>query len=214
MDSEIWMPRREISQGAGLWPPGTGAQAWRAELHLHHQHDPARERIESCIRQRYRQRYGAHVRDWLPTLVSLQADGEILAIAGYRGACAPLFLERYLSAPVERYIDDAAAPVERRRIVEVGHFAAMHPGAGRRLVPLLAQHLHRQGYEWVVSTLTAELHHLFSRMGLAHRSLAQASASHLDPQERAEWGSYYAHDPQVFAGHLGTILARFGGRGA
>ena len=207
------MPRRKVSQGAGSWP-AAGAQANDAALHVHRLDDPLRERIESYIGQRYLQRYGARVTEWLPVLVSLQSEGEILAAAGYRDAGFPLFLERYLSAPVERYLQDGGMPVARHRIVEVGHFAAMRPGAGRRLVPLLARHLHRQGYEWAVSTLTAELHHLFSRMGLAHRSLAVASAANLDARERMDWGDYYAHGPEVFVGHLATILERFREHGA
>ncbi|OZI63377.1 thermostable hemolysin [Bordetella genomosp. 11] len=208
------MPRRRTPRGAGASPTATVGRADAAALHVHHLNDPLRERVESYICQRYRQRYGANITESLPVLVSLQADGEILAAAGYRDAYFPLFLERYLSAPVERYLGDGGRPVARHRIVEVGHFAAMRPGAGRRLVPLLAMHLHQQGYEWAVSTLTSELHHLFSRMGLAHRSLALASEMRLDAGERADWGDYYAHRPEVFAGHLKTILERFREHGA
>ncbi|ANN69651.1 thermostable hemolysin [Bordetella bronchialis] len=203
------MPRGKSTLGKALPPATHGASADRAALHLHHRDDPLRERVESYISRRYRQRYGAHLREFLPVLVTLQADGEILAAAGYRSARAPLFLERYLAVPVEQYILERGAPVGRHLIVEVGHFAAMRAGAGRLLVPMLANHLEAQGYEWAVSTLTAELHHLFARMGLAHRSLSLATPAHLTERERADWGDYYAHGPQVFAGHLGTILSRF-----
>lgn len=180
-----------------------------ASLHVHAPDDPMRARIESYIRQRYQQRFGASVHEWLPTLVSVQRDGEIMAAAGYRGAADPLFLERYLAAPIEKYLLDEGAPVARGRIVEAGQFAAIRPGAGRLLVPLLARHLHQQGFEWAVSTLTRELHQRFMRMGLAHQPLCVATADHLSEQERADWGTYYAHGPQVFAGRLHAILVRF-----
>jgi hypothetical protein len=183
-------------------------------LHIHQHDDPLRSRIESYIRERYRQRYGARLTEWLPTLVSLQADGEILAAAGYRGGTAALFLERYLSAPIEQYLIEGGAPVQRHRIAEAGHFAAMRPGAGRLLVPMLATHLRQQGYEWAASTLTAELHHLFSRMGLSHQPLSAATPDHLDKREREDWGSYYTHSPKVYAGRLADIVARYPERAA
>ncbi|CAM3657828.1 Thermostable hemolysin [Bordetella sputigena] len=209
---EFLMSQRRGPSSSIPWSPGGGGQ--QPLLQIHQPHDPVRHRVESYIAQRYRQRYGANLKEWLPTLVSVQADGEIVAAAGYRPASQPLFLERYLTAPVERYIREDGVPVRRESIVEVGHFAAMRPGAGRLLVPLLVAHLHRQGYEWAVCTLTAELHHLFARMGLAHRSLAVASAASLDERERQDWGDYYAHGPEVFSGHLRTILQRFGEQSA
>lgn len=206
------MSQRRGPSSSISWSPVAAEGRQQSLLQVHYEQDAVRERVESYIAQRYRQRYGARLREWLPVLVSLQMDGQIVAAAGYRDAGQPLFLERYLSAPVEQYIRENGAPVRRDRIVEVGHFAAMRPGGGRQLVPLLAAHLHRRGYEWAVSTLTAELHHLFARMGLAHRSLGIASAAHLDERERDDWGDYYAHGPEVFSGHLPTILHRFGER--
>ena len=178
-------------------------------LHIHPVDDPLRARVESYIHQRYQQRFGATLREWLPTLVSVQENGEILAAAGYRGADDALFLERYLAAPIEHYVRDQNAPVARSLIVEAGQFAAARPGGGRLLVPLLARHLHQQGFAWAVSTLTSELHHLFARMGLAHQAISAASADHLNEQERRNWGNYYAHAPHVFAGRLHTILEHF-----
>lgn len=143
----------------------------------------------------------------MPSLVSLRIGEEILAAAGYRDAREPLFLERYLAAPIEHYLGERGLPVARAHIVETGQFAAARPGAGRLLVPLLARHLHHSGFEWAVGTLTQELHHLFSRMGLAHQPLAIASARGLSAADRKDWGTYYDHDPQVFAGRLDAILS-------
>lgn len=184
-------------------------QATPSTLHIHSSDDPLRAEVESYIRQRYQQRFGAKLNEWLPTLVSVRKNGEILAAAGYRGAEAPLYLERYLAAPIEQYLHDQGAPVARSLIVEAGQFAAVRPGAGRLLVPMLARHLHQLGFRWAVSTLTRELHHMFARMGMAHQPISAATARHLNEQERQAWGNYYAHAPQVFAGRLQTIVERF-----
>lgn len=192
------------------WPAGELQPAQtRPTLHLHERGDAQRDHVESYIAQRYRQRYGARLTEWMPQLVSVQIDGEILAAAGYRSAVSPLFLERYLSAPVECYLREDDRPVTRARVVESGQFAAARPGAGRLLVPLLARHLHRCGFEWTVSTLTDELHHLFTRMKLTHQPLAAADPDLLSPAERLDWGSYYDRAPTVYAGRLSDILKRF-----
>lgn len=187
--------------------PHTTARLERPVLHLHPEGDPARARVEAYIHDRYQQRFGARLKHWMPSLVSLRIGEEILAAAGYRDAREPLFLERYLAAPIEHYLGERGLPVARAHIVETGQFAAARPGAGRLLVPLLAQHLHHRGFEWAVGTLTQELHHLFSRMGLAHQPLATATAGGLSAADRKDWGTYYDHEPQVFAGRLDTILA-------
>jgi len=202
------MPQSKFNPHSGVWSPGAQPQADQPTLHLHTQDDPLRGRIESYIHQRYLRRYGARLKHWMPNLVCLQSNGEILAAAGYRDALTPLFLERYLSAPVEHYLRDDDLPVARSQIVEAGQFAAMRPGAGRLLVPMLARHLQERGFAWAVSTLTDELHHLFSRMGLAYQPLAEATAQSLDNADRKDWGNYYEHHPQVFAGKLSSILSR------
>ena len=203
------MPQTKFSSSPTQRAIAAQSGAMPRTLHIHPVDDPMRGRVESYIHQRYQQRFGATLKEWLPTLVSVQENGEILAAAGYRGADDPLFLERYLAAPIEQYLREQNVPVARRLIVEAGQFAAARPGGGRVLVPLLARHLHQQGFDWAVSTLTSELHHLFARMGLAHQAISAATSDHLNEQERRDWGDYYAHAPHVFAGRLHTILEHF-----
>ena len=84
--------------------------------------DPGRAAVEAFIRDIYRRRHGAQVRSFMPVLVSLHDASGIVAAAGYRGAgSSPLFLERYLGAPVETLLAGAGgvAP-DRGGIVEVG----------------------------------------------------------------------------------------------
>ncbi len=189
-------------------PPAT-------RLQVHGPTSLRRTEVEDFIRGVYRERHGAEVRHFAPVLVSLhEADGSVMAAAGYR--CAghgALFLERYLNGPVEACLGlaGAAEPV-RSRIVEVGHLAGTRAGAGRQLIMALGPHLATQGFEWVVSTLTQELRHLFLRLGIAPLALGVADPALLG-DEAASWGSYYDHSPVVLAGPLALALQVLARRG-
>ena len=162
----------------------------------------------------YRERFGAELRQFAPVLVSRGDQGECVAAAGYRAADGgPLLLEHYLSSPVETLlpVSPSGGPL-RERIVEVGHLAAVRAGEGRRLILLLGPHLARQGFEWVVSTLTQELRNLFVRLGVAPLALGVADPAVLGTQA-AHWGSYYDHRPLVLAGRLDAALQTLTRRG-
>lgn len=190
--------RAPLVPGLGVHPPG----------------DPARAEVEAFVRAVYRDHFGADVRAFAPTLVSLRDPlGTIVAAAGYRAAVdGPLFLERYLDAPIEaRLAASGASRPERMRIVEVGHLAAGVPGEGRRLILMLGPHLAARGFRWVVGTLTEELRHLFMRLGIAPMALGIADPSVLGA-DAAGWGSYYDHRPIVLAGQIEEALARLARR--
>lgn len=175
---------------------------------------PRRGEVEAFVRRIYAARHGADVRQFAPSLVALlDAGDEIVAAAGYRAADEEaLFLERYLAAPVETVLGRAVAQAPARgRIVEVGHLAAERAGEGRRLILLLGPHLAAQGFHWVVGTLTAELRHLFVRLGVAPLALGVADPGLLGA-EAAHWGRYYDHRPVVLAGQLELALQALGRR--
>lgn len=177
------------------------------QLEVHTERDPRRPAAERYIARVYAQRYGAQVRQFAPVLVTLQRRGEIVAAAGWRAAAhAPLFLERYLDAPIEQLLHrHAGQRAERAGIVEVGHLASHRPGDGRRLIHLLAPHLAQHGVQWVASTVTRELRHLFIRTGVAPFALGAADPERLGEDAR-HWGRYYDHEPVVLAGHLPQAL--------
>ena len=171
--------------------------------------DAGRADIERFIARVYDRRFGARVTQFAPQLVGLRDahTGRWVAAAGYRSANqAPLFLERYLPAPIEQILSThRGKPVSRQGVIEVGHLSAERPGAGRRLIPLLGQHLSRESAHWVVSTLTQELRHLFVRMGVTPIALGQADPASVG-DDLAHWGSYYEHQPVVLAGRLDAAL--------
>lgn len=190
--------------GPAAAPPPEG---WPS-LFVHTGQDKERSDVERFIHGVYRERYGARVQHYAPVLVSLRnAEHEIIAAAGYRIAdAAALFLERYLPQPVEALLArDTAQRVTRARVVEVGHLSASQAGAGKRLIHLMGPHLAGLGLEWVVSTLTQELQHLFVRLGITPLALGVADPALLGAAA-SDWGSYYDHRPVVVAGRIDLAL--------
>lgn len=188
----------------------------RTPFEIHPHRDPRRTEVEEFITQVYARRFGARVTHFAPVLVSLHdRAGTLVAAAGYRHAAqGPLFLERYLDAPVERVLARHDNPrAARSDIVEVGHLAAGRAGEGRRLIYLLGPYLASQGFRWVVGTLTQELRQLFVRIGVAPLELGHADSAALGPDAK-DWGSYYEHGPLVLAGHLPDALRHLGKRAA
>jgi hypothetical protein len=185
------------------------------QLKEYRPNDPGRLDIEAFIQRVYATRFHAQVKAFAPVLVGLHdRDGVLVAAAGYRSAAAgPLFLERYLLLPVEQLLrHPKATENDRQGIVEVGHLAAERPGEGRRLILLLGPLLARSGFDWVVSTLTQELRHLFVRLGVAPLALGCADPSLLG-ESAADWGRYYEHQPVVLAGQIPVALKALSRRG-
>ncbi len=182
-------------------------------LNIHTADDPQRAAVEAFISDIFARRYGARLSQFAPVLVSLQDATGIVAAAGYRSAATgPLFLERYLGAPIEQVLAPHAEDLlPRLGIVEVGHLAAARSGEGRRLIALLGQHLAGQNFQWVVSTLTTELRHLFVRIGVTPLALGTADPAALGSQAQ-QWGSYYDHCPVVLAGNLRQALSQLARR--
>jgi len=205
------MPMASPSMSANpLFPPPV---VTTPTLCICREHDPERAQVEAFIHDVYARRYGAQVRHFAPVLAFLRDATGIVAAAGYREAHqSPLFLERYLDAPVETLlVSGSAAAPSRQSIVEVGHLAATRAGEGRRLILMLGVHLARQDFQWVVSTLTHELRLLFLRIGVTPLTLGIADPTALG-DEAVHWGSYYEHSPLVLAGHLPQAMRRLSTR--
>lgn len=203
-------PPADASSGVDAAPICAPAQA----LRLHAAADAARDGVRRLIAEIYARQFGARLTGFMPQLVSLQANGAICAAAGYRSGCRKLFLERYLSQPVECVLSAATGrSIRREEIVEVGQFVSARAGQGRRLMVALSRHLSEAGFRWAVLTATAEMRLLLRRMGLSPLTLIDADPARLGAKAAA-WGSYYTHAPRVLAGDLATAIARFDQRGA
>jgi hypothetical protein len=169
---------------------------------------PQRASFEHFIAARFHRAYGARVAHFSPHLLGVRdALARWHASSGYTPADGHrLFLEQYLDRPIEDSLAGRLGrPIARAGIVEVGNLAAVSAGMARALIPLLARHLHRLGYEWVVFTATRELRNSFRRLGLHPLRLAHADPARL-ADGGASWGSYYQHDPLVMAGRIARGL--------
>jgi hypothetical protein len=164
---------------------------------------PRRQEAESFIRKVFARRYDAAVSTFAPNLMLLEEDRRVIAAAGWRSAGTDtLFLEHYLDMPIEAAMAKLAdQPVQRERIVEVGHLASEKHGSSIQVILALAEHLAQQGHEWVVFTATRELLGIFSRLGLPLLALAPADPARLG-QAATAWGRYYDTQPVIVAGKI------------
>ncbi|MBA4288509.1 MAG: thermostable hemolysin [Pseudomonas sp.] len=174
-------------------------------LYLANRQSPRRAAIEAFISERFAVHHRAHIRHFMPSLLSLEdGSGQLLGAVGLRSAAgAPLFLERYLQQPVEQVITakQGAQAAQRAQLVEVGNLAAASPGAARLLIVALTDLLVALGYRWVCFTGTLALLNSFQRLGLTPVALGAANPECLG-DEQADWGTYYDNQPQVMAGDI------------
>lgn len=170
-----------------------------------------RSRLEAFVRSRYFHYFGARITHFLPCLLGFEDEqGNARAAAGLRAATpsVELFLERYLSRPVEEELSaEIGIEVERREIIEVGNFASFGPGGARMLIATLTDVLDMLGFRWVVFTGTPMLLNSFQRLGLPLVFLGPADPACMG-DELADWGSYYDSLPQVAATSVATCHQR------
>jgi hypothetical protein len=187
------------------------AKSSLVQVSHHDKVSPRRAAVESFIQSVFSRHYGANVRSFAPQLMLVENSLGPVAAAGWRSAKdSALFLENYLDQPIERAMAKLAdQPIERNRIVEVGHLAAEQNGGSLHVILALAAHLHRHGHEWVVFTATRELVSIFARLGLPLLALAKADPSRLGEGAR-DWGSYYDTEPVIVAGRIRLAMERLG----
>jgi len=202
------IPPARSTFGRRIASPSGGSSRSQA-VRLHPTGDPWRTTVERFIADVYLRAYGARIPGFAPMLVSIADDHGIVAAAGWRSASDPLYLERYLDAPIDACIarSSGGMPPERARIAEVGHLAAIRAGEGRRLMVRLGLHLASIGYRWVASTATPGVRATFERAGVHGIVLGPATREAAGADGEA-WGSYYASGPSVIAGELLPNLAR------
>jgi hypothetical protein len=204
------------SRGIPADPPGHGAISRPCSRHTivaYEAHDARRERIEAFVQQAFAQRHGACVRSFMPTLLALEGRGErVCGVVGFRNArTEPLFLERYLSRPVETELSERTGQlIERERVVEVGNLASLSCRAAFHLVAILPRVLIERGNQWIVFTATSAVRGILEKFSAPTIELASASRECIDKPD--DWGQYYENDPRVMAGYLpdgiGLALSR------
>lgn len=164
-----------------------------------------RDALERFVEDRFHAAFGARIAGHHPILTGVNGlDGEPRAAAGVRFAEAgPLFLERYLDAPVEACLAAGfGRPVSRHTVVEIGSLASVSAAATVELFAALAGWLAvDHGRRFAVATLRPDLARLLSRSGFGLRRLGAADPNRIEDGGRA-WGSYYREEPQVYGGEI------------
>ena len=179
--------------------------AFRAHLPA----DPERMRVEDYIATRFREVHGANIHDFMPVLLTMECHGQTTAAAGVRTAGhQPLFLEQYLSGPVEEVLDGAfGEPIDRRKIAEIGNLVATQGGSSYLLFLVLSGLLEQSRFDFVVFTATPQVQKVLAYLGLGVHVLCTADPGRLRGSAAAEWGSYYTSRPQVVAGKVADGMA-------
>jgi Thermostable hemolysin len=166
--------------------------------------DPQRQALETFVRDAFARKHSADVQSFMPTLLSFRdASASLCGVVGLRPAGeSPLYLERYLDAPIERALADATGRTVRRgEIVEVGNLAGRNCRAAMRMVAQLPVYLMAQDFRWITFTATSTVRELLLSFGAPLVELARAEHARV-AGGRDRWGTYYETDPRVFAGFL------------
>ena len=163
-----------------------------------------RRTAERFIAQRFAEAFDAQIDAFMPRLFTVERpDGFVGGAFGLRSTRHRLFVEHYLDVSIEQAIAmRTGALVDRRSIVEIGHFSGAAPGAMRALILLLIERLHREGFAWVAFTGTTQLRNAFRRMGLFPIDIAAATAESIPAESLPAWGRYYDNAPRVLVGRI------------
>lgn len=176
----------------------------RHTLATYERDHPQRTSVEGFVRHAFALKHGARIRSFMPTLFALEgSDHRICGVAGMRGAGSePLFLERYLSRPIELVLSERVSePVRREQIVEVGNLASLSCRAAFHLVAMLPQLLCDRGHLWVTFTATDVVRGILDKFNAPVVDLTGASADKV-ADLGDDWGRYYESDPRVMAAWL------------
>jgi len=169
---------------------------------------------EICIRNKFLEAYGAELQAFLPQLLSMKCGGRLSGVAGIcQAGRQQLFLERYLSVPVEQALQEKlGTATHRNSIVEIGNLVATNNGASLAIFIVLATLLYQAGFSHMVFTATEKLRNKFEKLGFETAVLADADPVCLVGADADCWGSYYANKPQVVAGDLLMACKLIAGR--
>jgi Thermostable hemolysin len=166
-----------------------------------------RKRSEACIREVYKEAFGAHDLVMPRMLIALVGEtGQPLCVAGLRTAGDGFFSEIYLDRPVESILSARSeGAIARQAVFEVTTLASRSPDASALFLRHLAILGNRAGFRWAFFTATARLRRLLSRLGIRICEIGAVDPARMPGADR--WGSYYAHLPRVCAVESSWIAA-------
>jgi hypothetical protein len=170
--------------------------------HLVERDAPCRREVEAFIAAVFKQVYGAEINQFMPQLVALRdASGVLMAAFGLRNAARErLFLEQYVDEPIEQLMSrQLQRNIRREEITCIGNLAVANPRNAGVLIAHVIQHSLSMDLPWGVATAHHSLQNGLIKGGVDLFPLAMANPERLSTDERAKWGSYYKHTPQIVA---------------
>lgn len=174
------------------------------EFHDFNQSDVGRSSVEQKIVDAYHQQFGANLEHFMPTLVSANLPGQDAHLSFGVSAASEhtLFLENYLSMPVEQALSGAVnKPIERSEIIEIGNLAFSHTDRIQDDLIAIANYCYDLGYRYVVCTATRMLRLIFARSGVKPVYLGGANIEDA-PCDNTHWGKYYQSSPKIICGNI------------
>jgi len=165
---------------------------------------PERPKVERYISDQFKKAHDADLKSFMPLLFTMNCGSTLSAAVGIRPtSTTPLFLEQYLTRPIEEILSPIDKSwVERGSVVEIGNLVASHRGASQLLFMILTAVLHQANFQWVVFTATPQVQKTLRRLGLELHCLGDADPSQLIKSDMTEWGSYYDCQPKVVASKI------------
>ena len=185
----------------------------KALLQLVKTSDPQRASIEQFIAAGFAKAYQADVQRFMPNLLGVSRAGEWQAVLGLRSAAtvtaqgrihSHLFIEQYLSAPVEQLLARQGIGAERSELIEIGHLYAINRQSLLQLFVLMAYALDQLNYRYLLCAATTQVRSILSRHGIELTELALAKAEALG-EEAGHWGCYYDTQPKVCLMDLAAV---------
>lgn len=190
-------------------PQGRGTIARNTFSVVEHDSEE-RALLEARIRSGFGMHFDACIEGFMPRFAHYRHTNGATGVIGIRRASdETLFLENYLSVPVETVIANAAGTcVPRDRIAEVGQFVVDNrdivTSFFRDLVPFLMEN----EFDWVCFTGTDRIRALLARIGFHGLPLTRADEERVRGSAD-RWGRYYNFDPVVVLGKLDDPRGRW-----
>lgn len=166
--------------------------------------DKGRASIERHILDSYQNKFSASLAHFMPTLVSANLPGQAAHLSfGLSSAHEhALYLENYLSEPIERALSNAVnIQIKRQAVVEIGNLAFSNTATIRDDLIAIAYFCYALGYQYVVCTATRMLRLVFLKAGIKPIFLGDACPDDA-PHDGTHWGAYYEAAPQIIGGNI------------
>lgn len=167
--------------------------------------DAQRASIEQFIASGFAKAYQADVQSFMPNLLGVSRSGDWQAVLGLRSAAdTSLFIEQYLSAPVEQVLFERGIHAKRSELIEIGHLYAINRQSLLQLFVLTVYALDQLNFGYLLCAATTQVRSILSRHGIELTELGEAKAEALGDQA-ASWGSYYDTNPKVCVMDLAAV---------